>query len=337
VLRRTLERASERGFTFYVHPEMEFFLFKSPEDPSPIDAGGYFDLTPLDVTQELRRDTIAVLEQMGIPVEFSHHEVAPSQHEIDLRHADALTMADSVMTFRLVVKEMASARGMYATFMPKPHTDLPGSGMHTHISLFEGDQNAFHDSSDEYHMSKVAKAFTAGLLRHAREITLVTNQWVNSYKRLTPGMGYPVQEAPVYVCWGRHNRSALIRVPMYKPRKEQSTRIEFRSPDPACNPYLAFAVMLAAGLKGIDESYDLPAEATDNIYELTESERRAQQLSRLPDDLNEAIGEMERSDLVAEALGEQVFEYLLRNKRAEWEEYRSYVSPYEARRYLPIL
>jgi glutamine synthetase len=337
VLRRTLERASERGFTFYVHPEMEFFLFKSPEDPSPIDAGGYFDLTPLDVTQELRRDTIAVLEQMGIPVEFSHHEVAPSQHEIDLRHADALTMADSVMTFRLVVKEMASARGMYATFMPKPHTDLPGSGMHTHLSLFEGDQNAFHDSSDEYHMSKVAKAFTAGLLRHAREITLVTNQWVNSYKRLTPGMGYPVQEAPVYVCWGRHNRSALIRVPMYKPRKEQSTRIEFRSPDPACNPYLAFAVMLAAGLKGIDESYDLPSEATDNIYELTEIERRAQQLSRLPDDLNEAIGEMEGSDLVAEALGEQVFEYLLRNKRAEWEEYRSYVSPYEARRYLPIL
>jgi glutamine synthetase len=337
VLRRTLERAAERGFTFYVHPEMEFFLFRDLHDPSPIDAGGYFDLTPQDVTQDLRRDTIAVLEQMGIPVEFSHHEVAPSQHEIDLRHADALTMADSVMTFRLVVKEMASARGMYATFMPKPHTDLPGSGMHTHMSLFEGDQNAFHDSSDENHMSKVAKAFTAGLLRHAREMTLVTNQWVNSYKRLTPGVGFPVQEAPVFVCWGRHNRSALIRVPMYKPRKEQSTRIEFRSPDPACNPYLAFAVILAAGLKGIDEGYDLPPEATDNIYEMTDNERRAQEISRLPDDLNEAITQMETSDLVADALGEQVFEYLLRNKRAEWDQYRSYVSPYETKRYLPIL
>jgi glutamine synthetase len=209
--------------------------------------------------------------------------------------------------------------------------------MHTHISLFEGDQNAFHDSSDEYHMSKVAKAFTAGLLRHAREMTLVTNQWINSYKRLIPGGGFPVPEAPVYVCWGRHNRSALIRVPMYKPRKEQSTRIEFRSPDPACNPYLAFSLMLAAGLKGIDEGYELPSEATDNIYEMTENERRAQSIDRLPDDLNEAINEMERSDLVAEALGEQVFEYLLRNKRAEWDQYRSYVSPYESQRYLPIL
>ena len=337
VLRRNLERAAERGFTFYVHPEMEFFLFRSFDDPSPIDAGGYFDLTPLDVTQDLRRDTIAVLEQMGIPVEFSHHEVAPSQHEIDLRHADALSMADSVMTFRLVVKEMASARGMYATFMPKPITNLPGSGMHTHMSLFEGDQNAFHDSSDENHMSKVAKAFTAGLLKHAREMTLVTNQWVNSYKRLAPGAGFPVQEAPVYVCWGRHNRSALIRVPMYKPRKEQSTRIEFRSPDPACNPYLAFSVILAAGLKGIDEGYELPPEATDNIYEMTDHERRAQQIHRLPDDLNEALSEMDHSDLVADALGEQVFEYLMRNKRAEWEQFRSYVSPYETQRYLPIL
>ena len=337
VLRRNLERASERGFTFYVHPEMEFFLFKSVDDPSPIDAGGYFDLTPLDVTQELRRDTISVLEKMGIPVEFSHHEVAPSQHEIDLRHADALTMADSVMTYRLVVKEMAAKRNMYATFMPKPSTDLPGSGMHTHLSLFEGDQNAFHDSSDEYHLSKVAKAFIAGILVHAREMTAVTNQWVNSYKRLVSGGGYPVQEAPTYVCWGRHNRSALIRVPMYKPRKEQSTRIEFRSPDPACNPYLAFSVMLAAGLKGIDEGYELPSEATDNIYEITENERRARGIERLPDDLYEALREMEGSDLVADALGEQVFEYLLRNKRAEWDQYKGYVSPYEVERYLPVL
>ena len=337
VLRRNLEKAAERGLTFYVHPEMEFFLFKSQDDPTPIDAGGYFDLTPSDVTQELRRDTINVLEQMGIPVEFSHHEVAPSQHEIDLRHADALTMADSVMTFRLIVKEMAAQRGMYATFMPKPATDLPGSGMHTHLSLFEGDQNAFHDGSDEYHLSKVGKAFIAGLLHHARAITVITNQWVNSYKRLVTGRGYPVPEAPVYVCWGRHNRSALIRVPMYKPRKEASTRIEIRSPDPACNPYLAFSVMLAAGLNGIDEGYELPAEATDNIYEMHESDRRARGIVQLPDDLYEALREMESSEMVAEALGEQTFEYLLRNKRAEWDQYKSYVSPYELERYLPVL
>jgi glutamine synthetase len=337
VLRRNLAKAAERGFTFYVHPEMEFFLFKSVEDPTPIDVGGYFDLTPSGITQELRRDAINVLERMGIPVEFSHHEVAPSQHEIDLRHADALTMADSVMTFRLVVKEMAAARGMYATFMPKPSTELPGSGMHTHMSLFEGDQNAFHDSSDEYHLSKVAKAFIAGVLTHARELTLVTNQWANSYKRLTTGRGYPVPEAPVFVCWGRHNRSALVRVPMYKPRKEQSTRIEFRSPDPACNPYLAFSVILAAGLKGIDEGYELPPEATDNIYEMSDHERRAGGIAYLPDDLFEAIREMESSDLVAETLGEQVFEYLLRNKRDEWNSYKSYVSPFEVERYLPIL
>jgi glutamine synthetase len=337
VLRRNLEKASERGFTFYVHPEMEFFLFKGVDDATPIDVGGYFDLTPLGITQELRRETIGVLEQMGIPVEFSHHEVAPSQHEIDLRHADALTMADSVMTYRLVVKEMAASRDMYATFMPKPRSELPGSGMHTHMSLFEGDQNAFHDSADEYHLSKVAKAFIAGLLRHAREITTVTNQWVNSYKRLTTGPGYPVAEAPVFVCWGRHNRSALIRVPMYKPRKEQSTRIEFRSPDPACNPYLAFSVILAAGLKGIDEGYELPDEATDNIYEMTDSERKAREIQYLPSDLHESLKEMESSELVAETLGEEVFEYLLRNKHAEWDEYKSYVSPYERERYLPVL
>jgi len=337
VLRRNLERASERGFTFYVHPEMEFFVFNGVDDPTQTDSGGYFDLTPSNGTQELRREAISVLERLGIPVEFSHHEVAPSQHEIDLRHADALTMADSVMTFRLVVKELAAQRGLYATFMPKPLTDLPGSGMHTHLSLFEGDQNAFHDSSDEYHLSKVAKAFMAGVLVHAREITAVTNQWVNSYKRLITSHGYPVTEAPVYVCWGRHNRSALVRVPMYKPRKDQSTRIEFRSPDPACNPYLAFSLMLAAGLKGIEQAYELPAEATDNIYEMTESERRARGLQRLPDDLYEALREMESSDLVAETLGEEVFEYLLRNKRAEWDQYKSYVSPYERDRYLPLL
>lgn len=337
VLRRNLEKAAERGFTFYVHPEIEFFVFKGASDPSPLDWGGYFDYTPTAVTVELRREAISVLEKLGIPVEFSHHEVAPSQHEIDLRHADALTMADSVMTSRLVIKELAAARDLYATFMPKPLTDLPGNGMHTHMSIFEGDQNAFHDPSDEYHLSKVAKAFLAGMLVHAREITAVTNQWVNSYKRLVTGRGYPVPEAPTYVCWGRHNRSALIRVPMYKPRKDQSTRIEFRSPDPACNPYLAFSVMLAAGLKGIEEGYELPPEETDNIYEMDASERRARGIANLPEDLLEALREMEQSELVADALGEEVFEYLLRNKRAEWDEYKSYVSPYELQRYLPVL
>jgi glutamine synthetase len=337
VLRRNLEKAAERGFTFYVHPEIEFYVFKSVDEPEPLDRGGYFDYTPTAVTVELRREAISVLEKLGIPVEFSHHEVAPSQHEIDLRHSDALTMADNVMTARLVIKELAAARNHYATFMPKPATDLPGNGMHTHMSLFEGDQNAFHDPSDEYHLSKVAKAFIAGVLTHAREITAVTNQWVNSYKRLVTGRGYPVPEAPVFVCWGRHNRSALIRVPMYKPRKDQSTRIEFRSPDPACNPYLAFSVMLAAGLRGIEESYELPPEETDNIYEMADAERRARGLHNLPEDLLEALREMERSELVAEALGEEVFEYLLRNKRAEWDDYKSYVSPYEAARYLPVL
>lgn len=337
VLRRTLEKAAERGFTFYVHPEIEFFIFRGVDDPTPLDQGGYFDYTPTAVTVELRREAISVLEKLGIPIEFSHHEVAPSQHEIDLRHADALTMADSVMTARLVIKELAAARDLYATFMPKPATDLPGNGMHTHMSLFEGNQNAFHDSSDEYHLSKVAKAFLAGMLVHAREITAVTNQWVNSYKRLITGRGYPVPEAPVYVCWGRHNRSALIRVPMYKPRKDQSTRIEFRSPDPACNPYLAFSVMLAAGLKGIEEGYELPPEETDNIYEMSDAERRAKGIENLPEDLPEALRVMERSELVAEALGEEVFEYLLRNKRAEWDQYKSYVSPYEITRYLPLL
>ncbi|MGI8406937.1 MAG: glutamine synthetase family protein [Actinomycetota bacterium] len=337
VLRRNLQKAAEKGFSFYVHPETEFFVFKSASDATPIDAGGYFDLTPSSVTQELRIEAISVLEKMGIPVEFSHHEVAPSQHEIDLRHADALTMADSVMTFRLVVKELAARRGMYATFMPKPSTDLPGSGMHTHMSLFEGDKNAFHDPADEYHLSKVAKSFIAGLLVHAREMTAVTNQWVNSYKRLITGRGYPVTEAPVYVCWGRHNRSALIRVPMYKPRKDQSTRIESRSPDPACNPYLAFSVMLAAGLKGVEGNYELPPEATDNIYEMSLSERRARGIEQLPEDLYEALREMEASDLIAETLGEEVFEYLLRNKRAEWDSYKAYVSPYEIERYLPLL
>jgi glutamine synthetase len=332
VLRRNLARAADMGYTFYVHPEMEFFLFAGPDDPTPLDNGGYFDLTPLDVQSDFRRQAIQTLEAMGISVEYSHHEVAPSQHEIDLRYADALTMADNVMTYRLVVKETAMHRGVYATFMPKPLAEHWGSAMHTHVSLFDGDANAFFDEADPYHLSKTAKQFTAGVLRHAREMAAVTNQWVNSYKRLVPGF-----EAPVYVSWGRHNRSSLVRIPMYKPNKPASARIEYRAPDPACNPYLAFSVLLAAGLRGIEEGYDLPAEAEDNIYEMTHTERRAAGIGSLPRNLDEALALMEESELVAEALGEHVFEYFLRNKRVEWDEYRSQVTPYELEKFLPTL
>ena len=332
VLRRNLARAAEMGFAFYVHPEMEFFLFKGPNDPTPLDDGGYFDLTPHEVQSDFRRQAITLLEAMGISVEYSHHEDAPSQHEIDLRYADALSMADNVMTYRLVIKEAALRHGVYATFMPKPLAEHWGNAMHTHLSLFDGDTNAFYDPDDPYHLSEVARQFMAGLLRHAREITAVTCQWVNSYKRLVPGF-----EAPVYISWGRHNRSSLVRVPMYKPNKPASTRIEYRAPDPACNPYLAYSVLLAAGLKGIEEGYELPPEAEDNIYEMTPAERRASGITRLPASLDEALAEMEDSELVAEALGEHVFDYFLRNKRQEWEEYRSQVTPFEIERYLPRL
>jgi glutamine synthetase len=332
VLKRQLARASELGYTFYVGPELEYFYFRNSQGTEFLDNGGYFDLTPLDVATDYRKRTVGYLEAMGIPVEYVHHEVAPSQHEIDLRYTDALSMADNVMTYRLTVKEAAQEFGVYATFMPKPVAGVNGSGMHTHQSLFEGDRNAFFDATDEAHLSKTGRAYIAGILRHAREMTLVTNQWVNSYKRLVPGY-----EAPVYICWARRNRSALVRVPMYKPGKEEATRIEFRSPDPACNPYLAFAVMLAAGLDGIEHEYDLPAEASNNIYEMTEEERRSAGIESLPEDLYEAIEVAERSDLVRSALGDHVFEYLIRNKREEWNEYKAYVTPYELERYLPLL
>ena len=332
VLRRALSRAADKGFTFYTHPEIEFFLFTSPESPEPVDRGGYFDMTPHRLAHDFRREAIDMLERVGISVEFSHHEVAPGQHEIDLRYADALTTADNVMTFRHVIKEVALSQGVYATFMPKPLRDAAGSGMHTHLSLFEGDRNAFHDPGDTYLLSKVAKAFIAGLLRHAPEITAVCNQWVNSYKRLITG-----GEAPAYVTWGHNNRSALVRVPMYKPLKGQSTRIEVRSPDPACNPYLAFAVLLAAGLEGIEQGYELPPGAEDDIWSMTDVERRAEGYERLPGSLADAIRVMETSELVAETLGEHVFDFFLRNKRAEWEEYRRQVTPFELDRYLPML
>jgi glutamine synthetase len=339
VLKRTLARAAEMGFTFYVHPEMEFFLFESSDNPKPLDNGSYFDMTPLDVQQDFRRQAINMLERMGISVEFSHHEVAPSQHEIDLRFADALTMADNIMTFRLVVKETALQRGIYASFMPKPIEGEWGNAMHLHLSLFEGDTNAFDDPSDTYRLSPTARSFTAGILRHAREISAITNQWVNSYKRLTARLHGPLPsgEAPVFVTWGRSNRSALVRIPMYKPRKGTSTRIEYRAPDPACNPYLTFALILAAGLKGIEEGYVLPDESEDNAFELTPAERAAAGIDRLPSSLGEALALMESSELVADTLGEHLFAFFLANKRKEWDEYSAHVTEFEVDRFLPLL
>jgi glutamine synthetase len=335
VLKRQLNRAHERGFSFFAAPEIEYFYFAGGAEDrplKPLDQGSYFELTVADLAGDLRRRTVLTLEDMGIPVEYSQHEDAPSQHEIDLRYTDALTMADTVMTVRLVVKEIAQEEGVHATFMPKPMAGVQGSGMHTHFSLFEGDSNAFHDEGDEYQLSPVGKKFIAGLLTHAREITAVTNQWVNSYKRLIAGY-----EAPVYVSWARNNRSALVRVPVAKRGKKESARIEYRSPDPACNPYLAFAVVLAAGLRGVEEGYELPPEAAANLYQMTPEERLAENITSLPGSLAEALAEMERSELVAETLGEHVFEWFLRNKRAEWGAYKAHVSQFELDRYLPVL
>jgi glutamine synthetase len=332
VLRRNLDKAAALGFQVEVHPEMEFFLFKGATDPTPLDDGSYFDMTPLDIQQDFRREAIELLERTGISVKYSHHEVAPSQHEIDLRATDPLTMADNLMTFRLVIKEVALARGIYASFMPKPIEGEWGSSMHTHLSLFRGDENAFHDPDDPEGLSVVARQFIAGLLRHAPEMTAVTNQWVNSYKRLVPGF-----EAPVHVGWGSSNRSALIRVPRHKPGKGASTRVEYRAPDPAVNPYLCFSVLLAAGLAGIEGAYELPPEAEDNIYEMTGAERAKAGITSLPVDLGEALRRMEESSLVAEALGDHVFDYFLANKRQEWREYTSHVTRFELDRYLPLL
>jgi glutamine synthetase len=332
ILKRNLRYATEKGFTFYVGPELEFYYFPSPEDPTPLDRGGYFDLLPLDMGTDLRKETIVSLEAMGIEVEYSHHEVGSSQHEIDLRYTDALTMADAVMTYKLVVKRVAHERGVYATFMPKPIFGINGSGMHTHQSLFRGDRNAFFDPGDEFHLSETARLYIAGLLHHSREFTCVTNQWVNSYKRLVPGY-----EAPVYVTWARKNRSAMIRVPDYKPGKENAIRVELRSPDPACNPYLAFAVMLRSGLAGIEEKYDLPPDMGNNIYDMNDAERREAGIESLPADLWEAINLMEGSELVRETLGSHIFEQFLRSKKITWDQYRGHVTRYEIENFLPIL
>jgi glutamine synthetase len=332
VLRRNLKRAADMGYTFYVGPELEYFYFASADAPKVLDEGGYFDLTPLDAATDLRRETVLTLEELGIPVEASHHEVAPSQHEIDLRYTDALTMADNTMTYRLVVKEVAMKNGVHATFMPKPIADQNGSGMHVHQSLFRGDRNAFHDESDPYHLSPLARSYIAGLLRHAKEFTLVTNQWVNSYKRLVPGF-----EAPVYLSWARRNRSDLIRVPEYKRGKESATRIEYRGADPACNPYLAFACMLAAGLEGIEKGYPCPEPVEENVFEMSEEERKARGIDHLPGSLWEAIEYAEGSELLRRCLGDHLFESLLLNKKIEWSNFRRVVTDYELKRYLPVL
>ncbi|MGA1458254.1 MAG: type I glutamate--ammonia ligase [Aquiluna sp.] len=337
VLRKALDKAAALGFSFYVHPEIEFYLLKSAELgadglPMPVDQAGYFDNVPGGTAHDFRRRAVTMLEQLGISVEFSHHEGGPGQNEIDLRYADALSMADNVMTFKTVVKEVAIEQGVYATFMPKPFTDQPGSGMHTHFSLFEGDKNAFFDASAEYHLSNTARKFMAGVLKHAPEITLVTNQFVNSYKRLWGG-----GEAPSYVSWGHNNRSALIRVPLHKPEKAQSTRIEYRAMDSAANPYLAYSLLLSAGLKGIEENYELQTETEDDVWSLSDMERRAMGIEALPQSLDHAIRKLEESELAAEVLGERVFSYVLANKRNEWAEYRSQVTPFEIEQNLRTL
>ncbi len=332
VLKKMLQKAASLGFTYYVGPELEYFYFKSSSKPEVLDHGGYFDLVPLDLAAPLRKETILALEKMGVPVEYSHHEVAPSQHEIDLRYADALTMADFCMLYKFVVKEVAIRRGVYATFMPKPIFGVNGSGMHTHQSLFEGDKNAFFAPDNSYHLSDVARYFLGGLLKYAPEITIVLNQWVNSYKRLVPGY-----EAPAYICWGTKNRSALVRVPEYKPGKENATRLELRSPDPACNPYLAFAVMLGAGLRGIEEKLEPPEPVEVDVYRLSEEELRARNIGMLPANLYDAIKLAEQNDLLRETLGEHIYNTLLANKRMEWDEYRIRVTEYEVEKYLPIL
>lgn len=337
VLRRALDKAARMGFSFYVHPEIEFYLLKSSELgpdglPVPVDTAGYFDNVPGGTAHDFRRRAVTMLEQLGISVEFSHHEGGPGQNEIDLRYADALSMADNIMTFRTVVKEVAIEQGVYATFMPKPFTNHPGSGMHTHFSLFEGDKNAFFDPAAPYHLSNVARQFMAGILKHAPELTLVTNQYVNSYKRLWGG-----GEAPSFVSWGHNNRSALIRVPLHKPEKANSTRIEYRAMDSAANPYLAYALLLAAGLKGIEEGYELPAETEDDVWSLSDLERRAMGIEPLPQSLDHAIKKLEESELAAEVLGESVFSFVLANKRREWAHYRSQVTPFEIEQNLRTL
>ncbi len=336
VLKRAMKKAADMGFTFYTHPEIEFYLFEQPvlagKVPTPVDTSGYFDHTTSSAGTDFRRKAISMLEQMGISVEFSHHEGGPGQQEIDLRYADALTMADNIMTFRVVIKEVAALQNLFASFMPKPLQDAPGSGMHTHVSLFEGDNNAFYDASAEFSLSKIGRHFIAGLLKHAAEISAVLNPFVNSYKRLAAG-----GEAPSYICWGQNNRSAMVRVPMWKPNKPSSARVELRSLDSSVNPYLAYALVLNAGLSGIAQELELPDPAEDDVWSLTDRQRQAMGVKPLPYNLEAAVRAMESSELVAETLGDHVFDFFLRNKRAEYEAYMRQVTPLELKNLLPRL
>src|ERR671922_298209 len=333
VLRRALDRMKSMGFdTFNIGPELEYFLFKADTGTETLDEGGYFAMTTMDAASDLRNETIQALEKVGIPIEYHHHEVGPSQHEIDMRYAPALDMADHTITYRLVVKEIAKKAGYHATFMPKPLFGENGSGMHTHQSLFADGKNAFFEADDEWHLSEVGKAFIAGQLRHAREISAVFAQWVNSYKRLVPGY-----EAPVYAAWSRRNRSALIRIPLYKPGNEQATRAEIRCPDPACNPYLTFAALLHAGLEGIEHGYELPAPMETNLYHLTPEQRRERGIVSLPETLGEAIDELAQSELARKALGPHIFDRYIELKRKEWDEYRVQLTAWEMERYLSVL
>jgi glutamine synthetase len=333
VLRRALDRMQSMGYdTFNVGPELEYFIFKDDKGTETLDEGGYFAQTTLDAATELRQETVAALESMGIPIEYVHHEVGPSQHEIDMRFAPALDMADHTLTYRLIVKEIAKKSGYHATFMPKPIFGENGSGMHTHQSLFSDGRNAFFDAEDKWHLSDAGKAFIAGQLRHAREIAAVFAQWVNSYKRLVPGY-----EAPVYVAWSQRNRSALIRIPVYKPGHEQATRAEIRCPDPACNPYLTFACLLQAGLEGIEKGYELPDPMETNLYHLTAEQRKERGIVALPETLGEAIDELADSELVRNALGPHIFDRYVETKRQEWDDYRVQLSKWELDKYLPVL
>lgn len=332
VLRRALKKIYDKNWTFYTGPEIEYFYFKDDQSPEIIDKGGYFDYNTVDISTTLRKKTVNALESIGIPVECSHHEVAPSQQEIDLKYQDALVMADFSQLYRFIVKEIAQDNGYYATFMPKPLFGENGSGMHTHMSIFENGRNLFFDGDKPYHLSDMARHFMAGVLKHIGEITLITNQWVNSYKRLVAGY-----EAPVYISWGRRNRSSLVRVPMYRVGKEKATRIELRSPDPACNPYLSFAVILAAGMKGLEGKYELPEPIEQNIFHMSPDEREKLNIESLPATLEEAIAATEKSELVRETFGDDLFERFIANKRIEWDDHRIRVSQYEIKKYLPFL
>ncbi|MFA5645255.1 MAG: glutamine synthetase family protein [Candidatus Ratteibacteria bacterium] len=332
VLKRALEKIHTQGYTFNIGPELEYFYCKDSTTPSQLDHAGYFDFIPADLGSRVRNETIQACERIGIHVNTAHHEVAPSQHEIDLQYNEAMLMADRLVTLKIVIKQIAAKHGIYATFMPKPFFGQNGSGLHIHQSLFQNGNNAFYDEADPDYLSSIAKSYIAGLFKYIPEITAVLNQWVNSYKRLVPGY-----EAPAYISWGRMNRSALVRVPLYKPGKESASRIELRSPDSGCNPYLAFAISLAAGFRGIEEDLSLPPAVEKDIFHMQEEERAAEKIATLPGSLIEAIQAIEKSSLAEDALGSHIFSKFIENKKVEWDEYRTRVTQYELETYYPWL